>query len=287
MGTSEHETKAQIPSCERRQASALRAGDSALRVELYSAWQHPAPVLCVEPSGSLLRKLRALLATGVLGVLSKLIPRTFTFEGVRLIVMRGCFAPVFVSTKLIYEVAVRLARGRIGCEVGTGPGSLALAVAKSLKCEVVGTDLDERCVRLAAFNAALNGLDASFHPVVCPEARCLRSEAFDFVITNPPYFPLPRLGAYGLAACAGEDLHVFREMVSDAVRVLRRGGRLIFTSSSLTGTVRGAIPLLEKWALFDSVRVHLLIKGERLLSRSDPHAQLCEGEEAGQKTLGK
>ncbi|MEM0094091.1 MAG: 50S ribosomal protein L11 methyltransferase [Thermofilum sp.] len=223
-------------------------------------------MLRVEPSKSYLGRLRALLAVNVLRMLSRLVPETLTFEGVRLRIPRGCFAPVFVSTELIYEAAVKLARGSVGCEVGTGPGSLALAVAKALSCEVVGTDVDELCVRAGALNAALNGLDALFHPVVCPEAKCLRSGAFDFALVNPPYFPLPRLQGVGLAACAGENLETLKEMLKDAVRVLRGGGLLIFTSSSLTGRVCGAKLLSRRWALLDSVLVHLYVK-ERGSSR--------------------
>lgn len=214
----------------------------------------------IEPSARFLDKLRAFLAVAFLSALSRMLKEYFTFKGLHVRVPRGCFAPIFVSTSLVYEFSSRLARGRLGCEVGTGAGSLALAVAKELSCEVVGTDLDENCVRAAATNAVLNGLDHLFHPVVCPEARCLRSEVFDFVLVNPPYFPIPQLGPLGSAACAGSDLRAFKAMLSDALRVLRRRGVLLFTSSSLTGRVSGARVVASRWALFDWVRLHCLVK---------------------------
>ncbi len=207
--------------------------------------------------GSLLRARAALCA---LGLLARLAHGSFRFRGVRLRVARGCFAPAFVSTGLLYDVASRALGGRrLGCDVGTGPGSLALALARELGAEVVGTDVDVRCLRCAWENAVANGLDHLFHPVACREAQALRSGAFEFAVANPPYLPLDPAGPAGVAACGGRRLEVLNAVLRDSVRVLREGGVLLFTASSLA-SVSGARLVGERWALFDSVRAYLYVK---------------------------
>ncbi len=80
-------------------------------------------------------------------------------------------------------------RGARALDVGTGTGFQALLAASH--CEhVVATDLNERALAFAEFNAALNGLTniefragSFFEPV--------RGETFDLVVSNPPYVISP------------------------------------------------------------------------------------------------
>ncbi len=74
-------------------------------------------------------------------------------------------------------------------DVGTGNGIQALLVAAHAE-QVVATDVNERALVFAAFNAALNGIDnvefgaGSFLEPV-------QGERFDLVVANPPYVVSP------------------------------------------------------------------------------------------------
>ena len=74
-------------------------------------------------------------------------------------------------------------------DLGTGSGIQALLAAEH-SGRVVATDLNERALRYAEFNAALNGIDnvtfrsgSLFEPV--------QRETFDLIVANPPYLISP------------------------------------------------------------------------------------------------
>lgn len=217
-------------------------------------------MLKVEPKRGFLSVIRAWIALHALNFLIKLVHGRLRFKGVELVVPKGCFAPTFVSTSLLFDTSIAVLKGlNIGCEIGTGVGSLALAVAKALRAEIVGTDVDLRCLKEAKVNASRNNLDSLFHALACVNAQALRSCSFDFVVSNPPYLPLPPRGPAGAAACGGSQLEVLNGILQDGIRVARKGGLILFTTSSLT-SVNGAKLLGKRWALFDSVRSHLCVK---------------------------
>ena len=74
-------------------------------------------------------------------------------------------------------------------DLGTGNGILALALATRSE-KVVATDLNERAVNFAAFNARLNAIEKieclagdSFQPV--------HDRKFDLIVSNPPFYITP------------------------------------------------------------------------------------------------
>jgi len=215
--------------------------------------------LCLEPARGLRRKA----ASALLKLLRFLVGRVhgvFEAGGCRLRVPQGCLAPVFVSTGLAIEVSSRLARGRVGCDVGTGCGAIALSLAKKLSAEVIGTDVDYRCLAASVVNARSCGVYELYHPVLCVGASCLRNSSVDFAVTNPPYLPLSPREPVDIALCGGEELEVYSSMVADSIRVLRPGGVLVFTASSLTGRVQGAVLAGRRITPFDAVLAYVLVK---------------------------
>ena len=101
-------------------------------------------------------------------------------------------------------------------DVGTGSGVQALHLSQDAD-EVVVTDLSERALAYAAFNAALNGVvwdirrGSMLEPVV--------HERFDLIVSNPPFVITPRDGSVPLfeyrdAGAAGDAV------VADLVRGL-------------------------------------------------------------------
>lgn len=74
-------------------------------------------------------------------------------------------------------------------DVGTGPGSLALALAARGQGPVVAVDVNERACAFARFNASLNGLavDVRAGDLLAP----VQGERFALVVSQPPYVVLP------------------------------------------------------------------------------------------------
>lgn len=92
------------------------------------------------------------------------------------------------TSKLCRAAAARGPLGR-ALDLGCGAGTCALVLSRIAR-EVVATDISERAVALCRINAALNGIGNVsvrqgdlFTPV--------RGEAFDLVVSQPPFVPRP------------------------------------------------------------------------------------------------
>jgi SAM-dependent methyltransferase len=129
----------------------------------------------------------------------------------------GIHAPSVTLAKL----AVRR-QARASLDLGTGCGIQALLAARH-STRVVATDVNERALAFARFNAVLNGIETIelrrghlFEPV---EA----GEHFDLVVANPPYVISPDATfVYRDSGLPGDDL--CRELVRGVPGVLEEGG---------------------------------------------------------------
>jgi len=106
-------------------------------------------------------------------------------------------------------------------DVGTGSGIQAILASRHSN-HVVATDLNERALNFAAFNALLNGVDnvelragSFFEPVA--------GERFDLVTSNPPYVISPE-SAYLFRDSGLEGDSVSRDVVRAAPTHLEEGG---------------------------------------------------------------
>ena len=131
-------------------------------------------------------------------------------------VVAGVHPPSVVLAKLAVWLPVERA-----LDVGTGNGIQALFAAQH--CEhVIATDVSQRALDFAAFNARLNGVDniefrrgSFFEPV--------EGDRFDLVLCNPPYLISPdSLYAYRDSGMGGDS--VSSELVSRAPEYLVEGG---------------------------------------------------------------
>ncbi len=109
-------------------------------------------------------------------------------------------------------------------DLGTGCGVQALHLGAHAGAVVV-TDLSERALGYARFNAALNGLswDVRSGSMLDP----VEGELFDLVVSNPPFVITPRSGAVPLfeyrdGGAPGDD--VVRDLVRMVGRHLEPGG---------------------------------------------------------------
>jgi ubiquinone/menaquinone biosynthesis C-methylase UbiE len=106
-------------------------------------------------------------------------------------------------------------------DLGTGCGIQALHAARHSD-HVLAADLNPRAVRMASFNAKLNGMQN----VECVEGDLFapaRGKKFDLVISNPPFVISPEARyIYRDGGMEGDD--ICRKIVREAPRFLREGG---------------------------------------------------------------
>lgn len=152
------------------------------------------------------------------------------------------------ETELLVDAALEFLRSRAGSQtvvdVGTGTGAIAITLAREMRergeISVLAVDRSEEALAVARTNA-----DRLVATNVEPDLRFARgnlttalpASAIDLVVSNPPYLTRaelenapPELGfepSLALAGGSDDGLGVVRELLAEAVRVLRPGGRLL------------------------------------------------------------
>ncbi len=127
-------------------------------------------------------------------------------------------------------------------DLGTGSGVLPLLLAgQDQVSEVCGIELQPELVALARRNVSLNHLEAQVRIIEGDLKELpleLKLNSFDYVISNPPFFPLaqgsPSLNK-ALALARFEIACNIEEVLQAAVRMVRGNGRvaLIFPAERL------------------------------------------------------
>jgi release factor glutamine methyltransferase len=143
-------------------------------------------------------------------------------------------------TELLVETALRVAPGaRRVCDVGTGSGAVAAAVARELpRAAVWACDCDCGALAVARANLARHAPRVA---LVCGDlVSAFRPRAFDLVVANLPYVSdaeLPTLEPEvrdhepRLALAGGADgLAVVRRLIAAAPEALAPGGWLVLES---------------------------------------------------------
>jgi release factor glutamine methyltransferase len=142
-------------------------------------------------------------------------------------------------------------------DVGTGSGCIAVALAKELpQAEIHATEISSGALEIARSNAARHNLQDR---ILFHEADVLagiESDAFDVVVSNPPYVGLSEEDQVQLevrkfeprnAVFAGDSgMDVIQRLVPQAFRVLKPGGWLVM---EISGTiVEPAKQAVSGWA---------------------------------------
>jgi release factor glutamine methyltransferase len=190
------------------------------------------------------------------------------FWGLDLIVSPAVLIPR-PETEHLIELVLPLARALKNlkiADVGTGSGAIALALAKEFPhAEIHATDNSPAALEIAEANAARLQLEFRTVNQHAPERRLffhdtdlltgLEAEAFDFVVSNPPYVGHAEVDEVQLevrkfeprsAVFAGPTgIEVIANLIPAARAVLRPGGYLIMEiSGAIVADVRA---LLHDW----------------------------------------
>lgn len=143
------------------------------------------------------------------------------------------------ETEHLVERAIELA-GRFNAarvvDVGTGSGAIAVAIAHGEKfARVTAIDVSEEALQVARENAERNGVDVRF--LRGDLLGSVVGEAFDLVVSNPPYVPQSDAESLDvevrehephLALFADDNgLSVYRRLIPQAFRALVPGGHVL------------------------------------------------------------
>jgi len=109
------------------------------------------------------------------------------------------------ETEILTELAIErikpISKKQVlkGLDLGTGSGNIAIALLKNISSlHMTAVDVSDEALALAEKNAGLNKVDARAEFVCDNLCSFLKravnqAEAFDFIISNPPYIPSQQL----------------------------------------------------------------------------------------------
>lgn len=131
-------------------------------------------------------------------------------------------------------------------DVGTGSGAIALALAsRALATHIYATDVSAEALEVAAANCARHHMDIEGNECI----TLLHGDLFsplptpvDLIVSNPPYTILSEIDEGvrrhepRLALDGGTDgLHIYRRLIAEAPRWLRKGGTLLVEIGAAQG----------------------------------------------------
>ncbi|MCY3599668.1 MAG: peptide chain release factor N(5)-glutamine methyltransferase [Gemmatimonadetes bacterium] len=200
---------------------------------------------------------------------------TVDFRRVRLVSDGRALIPR-PETEQLVDLVAAWCRDRAGpvdaLDIGVGSGAIAVALLdEGIARRVVGLDVSEDALDQARENArraAAGGLELR----LCPPdiwSALETGEAFDLIISNPPYVTTPEWTCLDpvvrdheprVALDGGEDgLDVIRTVVSGAVAHLREGGALFLEIGRSQGPA--VMTLLEAEPILADCRVRVDLAG--------------------------
>lgn len=161
------------------------------------------------------------------------------FYGLRLDINRKVLSPR-METELLVSETLKLAKHFSQpeiCDLCTGSGAIAIAVAKHSQAKVCAIDISKPALQTAEMNAKRHEVKIDFIQSNLFE-NLKRKVRFDIIVSNPPYIQSEEIDKLSvevkkfdprLALDGGEDgLDFYREICEQSKARLKPGGYLLF-----------------------------------------------------------
>ncbi len=122
------------------------------------------------------------------------------------------------------------------CDVGTGSGAIAVALAHTLpSAQVTALDCSAAALEIARVNAQFHQVADRVRILESDLLSAVRSERFDAIVSNPPYvadseFLEPQVREYepqGALYAGPTGIEVYRRLIPEALEALDPGGWLL------------------------------------------------------------
>lgn len=118
-------------------------------------------------------------------------------------------------------------------DVCTGSGIQAIISAKSADF-VVAVDIDSKALEIAGFNAFLNGVGGKINFREGDLYDVIEDEKFDYIVSNPPFIPIPDKVKYPICGDGGEDgKEIVNRILAGYSKYLAPGGCAIMIGQAL------------------------------------------------------
>lgn len=161
------------------------------------------------------------------------------FFGLKFYVNPSVLIPRPETELLVEKARAFLKPGMRVLDVGTGPGTIAIAISHQLSraVEVMAVDLSPEALQVARMNQKMLGTTVSFLPS-SDLFEALSEQRFDLIVSNPPYIDVqlkPTLTpevlvhepAMALFPPNDDAFYFYRRLASEGKAFLKPGGRLL------------------------------------------------------------
>ena len=115
-----------------------------------------------------------------------------------------------IDSYWLARIVVNRVYGKV-LDLCTGSGIQAILAAQTAE-KVVAVDLDPESVNIARLNVCINGLSSKIKVLSGDLYECINREKFDFIISNPPFIPIP----------IGVNFHICGDGGEDGMSIIRR-----------------------------------------------------------------
>ena len=178
------------------------------------------------------------------------------FYGLRFRVTRDVLIPRPETEHVVEAVLERVPHDApvTFCDVGTGSGAIAVALAHALLlAQLTAVDLSPAALVVAKENAERHGVAERVRFVASDLLAAVRGERFDVVVSNPPYVrddevletQVREYEPHGALFAGPTGLEVYRRLIPEARAALVDGGWLVL---EIGQGQRGAVAeLLAGW----------------------------------------
>lgn len=192
------------------------------------------------------------------------------FHELSLYIPKSVFNPLIaLSTDMIIKYLNHLELEGTIVDFGCGSGVIAIYIAKQFNKEVYCIDISLKSLAAAKVNSIINDVLNKVKVMHFTKVSVLRG--VELIVTNPPYLPLDPIDDLDINWCAGKDLRYLKAIINSCNRLLRNGGFLIITISTLTNVKYVLRYLLSNFRLinidyvrtpFDTILLLHLIKSD-------------------------
>jgi HemK-related putative methylase len=122
-----------------------------------------------------------------------------------------CYENTYLSKNLDVK------QGDLVLDLCTGCGILGISASQKAEY-VLGTDINQRCIEFAKFNAKLNGVDHKVDFYCGDLFEPVKGLKFDLIVTNPPFETVPENFEYYLHSNGGKNGTKIIEQILDNIR---------------------------------------------------------------------